>query len=99
LYQIGFESGRLIFVNGTAVIPNTDKIVKLARMAEIRHRVGIQGSAAQIYRLLTIDAGLSQCWTGDTEGASEVGSVIYFRFGDDGPRFAVTEPVIDRRVR
>lgn len=80
-------------------IPNTDKIVTLARMAEIRHRVGIQGSAAEIYRLLTTDAGLSQWWTSDTEGAGGVGSVIYFRFGDDGPRFEVTELVTDRRVR
>ena len=60
-------------------------------MAEIRHRVGINGSADAIYRLLTTDDGLSKWWTTDTSGAGEPGSVIHFRFGDDGPRFEVVE--------
>jgi len=68
-------------------------------MAEIRHRVGIQGSAKDIYRMLTTDAGLSQWQTTDTSGAGDVGSVIYFRFGNDGPRFEVTELVPERLVR
>ena len=68
-------------------------------MAEIRHRVGIDGSAAEIYRLLTTDAGLSKWWTTDTSGAGDEGSIIYFRFGNDGPRFEVVELVPDKRVR
>ena len=68
-------------------------------MAEIRHRVGIKGSPADVYQRLTTDAGLAQWWTSDTEGAGDVGSVIYFRFGDDGPRFEVIELVPDQRVR
>ncbi|MDH3761019.1 MAG: SRPBCC domain-containing protein [Gammaproteobacteria bacterium] len=68
-------------------------------MAEIRHRVGIQGSTSDIYRMLTTDAGLSQWWTSDTSGAGDVGSVIDFRFGNDGPRFEVTELVPERLVR
>jgi hypothetical protein len=68
-------------------------------MAEIRHRVGIDGSAAEIYRLLTTDAGLSKWWTTDTSGAGDKGSIIYFRFGNDGPRFEVIELVPDKRVR
>ncbi|MDH3387285.1 MAG: SRPBCC domain-containing protein [Gammaproteobacteria bacterium] len=68
-------------------------------MAEIRHRVGIKGSAAGIYELLTTDAGLSRWWTTDTGGAGEVGSIIHFRFGDDGPRFEVIELIADRLVR
>ncbi len=68
-------------------------------MAEIRHRVGIQGRARDIYRLLTTDAGLSQWWTTDTCGAGDIGSVIYFRFGNDGPRFEVIELLTDRLVR
>jgi len=74
-------------------------MVKLARMAEIRHRIGIRGSAADIYHLLTTDAGLSRWWTTDTRGAGDVGSIIYFRFGNDGPRFEVSELVTDRLVR
>ena len=68
-------------------------------MAEIRHRVGIKGSPADVYRQLSTDAGLSTWWTSDTHGAGGVGSIIYFRFGNDGPRFEVVELVPDRRVR
>ena len=68
-------------------------------MAEIRHRVGIYGGAKEIYRLLTTDAGLSKWWTTDTSGAGDEGSIIHFRFGNDGPRFEVVELVPDKRVR
>jgi len=68
-------------------------------MAEIRHRVGIDGSAADIYHLLTTDSGLCRWWTTDTSGAGAIGSIIYFRFGDDGPRFEVIELVPNQRVR
>ena len=68
-------------------------------MAEIRHRVGIRGSAAAIYGLLTTDAGLSRWWTRDTRGSGQVGSVIEFRFGGGGPDFEVIELVPDRLVR
>jgi len=68
-------------------------------MAEIRHRVGIGGSAADIYRLLTTNQGLGQWWTRDTSGAGEVGSIIRFRFGNDGPDFEVIELIPDQLVR
>ena len=68
-------------------------------MAEIRHRVGIKGSPADVYALLTTDAGLSKWWTTDTRGAGDVGSIIEFRFGDSGPDFEVVELVPDRCVR
>ena len=68
-------------------------------MAEIRHRVGIKGNAAEIYILLTTDAGLSQWWTEDTRGAAGVGSIIEFRFGGAGPDFEVIELVPDQLVR
>lgn len=68
-------------------------------MAEIRHRVGVKGSAAQVYQLLTTDEGLSKWWTTDTRGAGEVGSIIEFRFGGAGPDFEVIELIPDRRVR
>ena len=61
-------------------------------MAEIKHRVGIKGSAAEVYALLTTDAGLSKWWTTDTRGAGDVGSIIEFRFGGVGPDFEVIEP-------
>ncbi len=68
-------------------------------MAEIRRRVGIKGSAKDIYRLLTTDVGLSQWWTTDTSGSGDVGSIIHFRFGDDGPRLEVAELLANRQVR
>ena len=68
-------------------------------MAEIRHRVGIKGSPAEVYQRLTSDAGLNQWWTSDTRGAGEVGSIIHFQFGNDGPRFEVMELEPERRVR
>ncbi len=68
-------------------------------MAEIRHRVGINGGAAEIYELLTTDAGLARWWTTETRGAGGVGSIIYFAFGNDGPRFEVVELESNRRVR
>jgi len=68
-------------------------------MTEIRHRVGVKGSAAQVYELLTTDDGLSKWWTTDTTGAGEVGSIIEFRFGGGGPDFEVIELIPDRLVR
>jgi len=68
-------------------------------MAKIRHRIGIRGSAADIYALLTTDPGLSRWWTTDTRGAGPVGSRIEFRFGGGGPDFTVIELVPDRLVR
>ena len=68
-------------------------------MAEIVHRVGVRGSAAQVYELLTTDAGLSKWWTTDTRGAGETGSIIEFRFGGVGPDFEVIELIPERLVR
>ena len=67
-------------------------------MAEIKHRVGISGSAQEIYQLLTTDAGLSKWWTTDTHGAGGPGSIIAFRFGEAGPDFEVIELVTNRKV-
>jgi uncharacterized protein YndB with AHSA1/START domain len=68
-------------------------------MAEIKHRVGIKGSAAEIYAMLTTDTGLSLWWTSDTRGAGEVGSIIHFRFAETIVDFEVIELVPDRLVR
>jgi uncharacterized protein YndB with AHSA1/START domain len=67
-------------------------------MAEIQHRVGISGSAQEIYQLLTTDAGLAKWWTTDTHGAGGPGSIIAFRFGEGGPDFEVIEQVTNCKV-
>ena len=68
-------------------------------MAEIKHRIGIRASAAEVYQRLTSDHGLATWWTTDTHGAGDPGSIIKFRFGDDGPDFEVVELILDRLVR
>ena len=68
-------------------------------MAEIKHRIGIRASAAEVYQKLTTDQGLSTWWTTDTHGAGDRGSIIKFRFGDDGPDFEVVELILNRLVR
>ena len=68
-------------------------------MAEINHRVGISGTAEDVYRALTTDAGLAGWWTTDTSGAGAVGSIIRFRFNGGGPDFEVAELQSDRLVR
>ena len=68
-------------------------------MAEIKHRVGIKGTPAQIFTLLTTDKGLARWWTSNTCGAGEVGSVIHFHFGETVVDFEVVELIPDRLVR
>ena len=68
-------------------------------MGEIKHRVGIKGSATDIYQLLTTDEGLSQWWTSDTRGAGPVDSIIHFYFGDSCVDFEVVELQENRLVR
>lgn len=68
-------------------------------MAEIKHRVGIKGSASEIYSLLTTSEGLARWWTSDTRNAGDVGSTIHFYFGQTRLTFEVTELIPDQLVR
>lgn len=74
-------------------------VEELLIMAEIIHRVGIAGTAGEVYQALTTDEGLSRWWTTDTSGAGEVGSIIKFRFDGGGPDFEVIEQQTDSIVR
>ncbi|MBL7004766.1 MAG: SRPBCC domain-containing protein [Gammaproteobacteria bacterium] len=60
-------------------------------MVNIIHRIGIKGSAEDIYSALTTDSGLSQWWTSTTEGAGDAGSIINFKFNDTVVLFRVDE--------
>jgi uncharacterized protein YndB with AHSA1/START domain len=54
-------------------------------MYNIVHRVGIKSaSTADVYTALTTVEGLRGWWTTDTEGSSEVGEVLQFRFEGGG---------------
>ena len=60
-------------------------------MFQIIHRIGIMASVEEVYSALTTDSGLATWWTTDTSGAGDVGAIIEFRFGGDGPDFEVME--------
>ena len=51
---------------------------------DILHRVGIKSSLEKVYQALATRDGLAAWWTTDTQGESEVGGVIRFRFSADG---------------
>ena len=51
-------------------------------MVDILHRVGIKASSERVYKALATRDGLADWWTTDTQGQSEVGKVIKFRFSD-----------------
>lgn len=53
-------------------------------MADILHRVGIKSSLDDVYKALTTREGLAAWWTNNTQGESNVGGVLQFRFGAGG---------------
>jgi uncharacterized protein YndB with AHSA1/START domain len=53
-------------------------------VADILHRVGIKSSLHETYRALATRDGLAGWWTTNTQGDSEVGGVLQFRFGAGG---------------
>ncbi len=61
-------------------------------MPDILHRVGIKSSSpVDAYRALTTIEGLSGWWTQDTQGDSDVGGVVQFRFDAGGFDMKVLE--------
>jgi hypothetical protein len=68
-------------------------------MPDILHKVGIKSSTVtDVYKALTMIEGLSAWWTCDTQGQSEVGGVLRFRFGNGGFDMKVLELNPARRV-
>jgi uncharacterized protein YndB with AHSA1/START domain len=55
-------------------------------MAEIRHRVGINAPASDVYEWLTTTDGLAGWWTRDVTGEGGVGSTLRFSFGGEDRR-------------
>jgi hypothetical protein len=54
-------------------------------MVDILHKVGIKSSSLDdAYNALTTREGLSGWWTTDTQGESEIGDTLRFRFGAGG---------------
>jgi hypothetical protein len=68
-------------------------------MPDILHKVGIKSSSMHdVYLTLTTIDGLAAWWTTDTQGETEVGGVLRFRFGNGGFDMKVLEQQPDRRV-
>jgi len=49
-------------------------------MVNIKHRVGIKASPQKVYEALSTTEGISNWWTKDTTGESEIGKTIVVRF-------------------
>ncbi|MGW7302666.1 SRPBCC family protein [Streptomyces sp. NPDC054829] len=60
-------------------------------MVDILHRVGALASPEKVYDALTTVDGLAGWWTEDTDGDSDVGGVIRFRFLPGGFDMKVLE--------
>jgi uncharacterized protein YndB with AHSA1/START domain len=67
-------------------------------MPDILHRVGIKSSPEDVYKALTTREGLAAWWTNNTQGESEVGGVLQFRFGNGGFDMKVLELDPAKRV-
>jgi uncharacterized protein YndB with AHSA1/START domain len=68
-------------------------------MVDILHKVGIKSSSLNdVYKALTTLEGLSGWWTTNTQGKSDVGGVIQFRFGAGGIDMKVLELDPAKRV-
>jgi uncharacterized protein YndB with AHSA1/START domain len=69
-------------------------------MPDILHRVAAKSSSPDdAYRALTTLEGLSGWWTQDTQGGTDVGGVVQFRFEAGGFDMKVLELDPARRVR
>ena len=60
-------------------------------MPDILHMVGVKSSPEDVYQALTTIKGLSGWWTTTTQGDSQLGGVIQFRFGTGGFDMKVLE--------
>jgi uncharacterized protein YndB with AHSA1/START domain len=68
-------------------------------MADILHRVGIKSSTLDdVYDALTTVEGLSGWWATDTQGETEVGGVLQFRFEPGGFDMKILELQPAKRV-
>ena len=67
---------------------------------DILHRIGAEGASPDdAYRALATIEGLSEWWTEDTRGDSEVGGLLEFRFVPGNIVMKVLELDPGRRVR
>jgi uncharacterized protein YndB with AHSA1/START domain len=62
-----------------------------AAVPDIIHRIGIEAPPDRVYRALATRSGLINWWTWHVTGEPAPGTIIQFRFADNGPRMKVLE--------
>jgi hypothetical protein len=68
-------------------------------MVDILHKIGVKSSSlSNAYKALTTLEGLSGWWTSNTQGESQAGGTIQFRFDAGGIDMKVLELQPDKRV-
>jgi len=65
----------------------------------IKHLFHINAKRSDVFKAISTIEGLSQWWTTQTTGSTNVGDTIQFRFGDmGGPDMKVTESKPDESI-
>lgn len=67
-------------------------------MNTIALKIGVASNPQDALLALNTIKGLSQWWTTDTTGDTQVGSIIKFRFNGEGPDMKVTKSTSDSIV-
>jgi uncharacterized protein YndB with AHSA1/START domain len=57
---------------------------EVSEMVDILHRIGVTSAPEKVYEALTTVDGLAGWWTVETDGESDVGGVLRFRFEPGG---------------
>ncbi|HJW11515.1 MAG TPA: SRPBCC domain-containing protein [Albitalea sp.] len=60
-------------------------------MADILHRVGIKAPLDEVYKALATRDGVAGWWTNNTQGESQMGGVLTFRFTAAGAELGHSE--------
>ena len=69
-------------------------------MLNIVHRIGVNKTTPEhAYQAVATRDGIAAWWTEQVHGDSKVGTVLQFRFAEDGPDFEVLELTPFSRVR
>jgi uncharacterized protein YndB with AHSA1/START domain len=68
-------------------------------MSTIRHLLHISAPQHKVYEAISTIKGLKNWWTAQTTGSDTLNSTLFFRFGEMGPDFKVTELVPAEKVK
>jgi uncharacterized protein YndB with AHSA1/START domain len=74
--------------------------IKFFDMPNILHRILIKSSPENVFRAFSTMDGLRHWWTENSQASEELktGTVIRFRFGDEGPDMKIARIVPNKRM-